>query len=199
MFLIFGNNFYHTQSLDELKNKYTQTQINKHENLLNLTREKKSWKWLSLLPSISVSSSWDPFTRTYQPMVNFGVSLHHFSNYIQIANRNRIEREKLAISLQDQLNNDINAIDTEILDIQRDSIYLAYEEKNITLLEELNIIKSRQYEQNQINLEEKIRHQMQLNNSKNAFAIKKLNYNNRRKKLINKLKKDLHQSNDSKP
>lgn len=199
MFLIFGNNFYHTQSLDELKNKYTQTQINKHENLLNLTREKKSWHWLSLLPSVSVSSSWDPFTRVYKPTVNFGISLSNISTYLQVANRNRIEHEKLAISLQDQLHREIISIDAEILDIHRDSIALSYEEKNIALLEELNIIKSKQYDQNQINLEEKIRHQMQLNNSKNAFEIKLLNYNNRRKKLINKLKKDLHQSNDSKP
>ncbi len=59
------------------------------------------------------------------------------------------------------------------------------------LLEELYTIKSKQYEQNQINLEEKIRHQMNLNNSKHSFEIRKLNYENKQKKLINKLKKRL--------
>lgn len=177
------------QDLDRLKVMYTENIVHKNNKIIALTREKKSWRWLSLLPSVSVSSSWDPFTRVYKPMVNFGISLSNISTYLQVANRNRIEREKLAISLQDQLHRQIISIEDEILDIQRDSIALVYEEKNIALLEELNIIKSRQYEQNQINLEEKIRHQMQLNNSKNAFAIKQLNYYNRKKKLVNKLKK----------
>lgn len=177
------------QDLDSLRLSYIDNQQQKNNKILALTREKKSWKWLSLAPNISLSSQYDPFRQTYKPMINIGLSLHNLSQYLQAYSRNRIEREKLAISLQDQLNNDIISIDTEIIDIQRDSIALAYEEKNIALLEELNIIKSKQYEQNQINLEEKIRHQMQLNNSKNAFEIRKLNYVNRRKKLILKLKR----------
>ncbi|AFR36384.1 hypothetical protein OKE68_05885 [Riemerella anatipestifer] len=160
-----------------------------HNKILSLTSQKKSWRWLSLLPSVSVSSTWDPFTQVYRPMVNFGITLSNLSTYIQVSNRNRIEREKLAISLQEQLSSEINTIDAEILDLQRDSIALAYEYQNITLLEELNTIKLKQYEQNQINLEEKIRHQMNLNNSKNTFEIRKINYINRRNKLINKLKK----------
>lgn len=176
------------QNIDSIRLSYIEQQQQKNNKILALTREKKSWKWLSLAPNVSVSSSWDPFTQIYRPMVNFGLSLHNLSQYLQVSARNRIEREKLAISLADQLNNDINAIDAEILDIQRDSIYLVYEEKNIALLQELNEIKIKQYEQNQINLEEKIRHQMQLNNSKNAFEIKKLGYINRKQKLVNKLK-----------
>ncbi|WP_425413722.1 TolC family protein [Riemerella columbina] len=162
-----------------------------NSQLIKLTSEKKSWKWLSLLPTVSVSSTWDPFTQVYRPTVNFGISLSNLSNYIQTSNRNRIEREKLAISLQEQLSSQLIAIDAEILDLKRDSIALTYEHKNIMLLEELYTIKSKQYEQNQINLEEKIRHQMNLNNSKHSFEIRKLNYENKQKKLINKLKKRL--------
>ncbi|MHA3046040.1 hypothetical protein JSO59_001530 [Riemerella anatipestifer] len=79
-------------------------------------------------------------------MVNFGITLSNLSTYIQVSNRNRIEREKLAISLQEQLSSEINTIDAEILDLQRDSIALAYEYQNITLLEELNTIKLKQYD-----------------------------------------------------
>lgn len=183
------NLFAQDNDLDSLRLSYIENITHKNNKILALTREKKSWKWLSLAPNVSLSSQYDPFTQIYRPSVNVSFSLHNISTFLQNNARNRIEREKLAISLADQLNNDINAIDAEILDIQRDSIALVYEEKNIALLEELNIIKSRQYEQNQINLEEKIRHQMQLNNSKNAFAIKQLNYYNRKKKLVNKLKK----------
>lgn len=166
---------------------------------INLISEKKSLRWLSLLPSVSISSTWDPFTQIYRPTVNFGISLHNISNYIQLSNRNRIEREKLAISLQDQLHREIISIDSEIIDIQRDSIALVYEEKNLDLLEELYTIKTKQYEENKINLEEKIKYQINLNNSRNSFEIRRLNYAKRRDKLINKLKKDLHLSTDNKP
>lgn len=188
-FIIFGTCNYHSQSLDSLRFSYIQYNISNNTRKINLTSDKKSWKWLSLLPSVSLSSSWDPFTQVYRPMVNFGISLSNISTYLQVANRNRIEREKLAISLHDNLLSDINAIDAEILDIQKDSIALAYELQNIKLLEELYTIKIKQYEQNQINLEEKIRHQMNLNNSKNSFELRKLNYANRKQKLINKLQK----------
>lgn len=191
-FIIFSFFIYHfpAQELDNLKQDYIKYRVETNSNLIKLTAEKKSWKWLSLLPTVSLSSSWDPFTQAYKPMVNFGISLSNLSSYIQNANRNRIEREKLNISLQEQLVSENNAIDAEILDLQKDSIALIYEQQNIKLLEELNTIKSKQYEQNQINLEEKIRHQIILNNNKNAFEIKKLNYKNKKKKLINKLTKN---------
>lgn len=189
-FLSIGYN-YAQDNLSNLKISYTENYINKNNKIIALTRDKKSWKWLSLLPSVSVSSTWDPFTQVYRPTVNFGISLSNLSNYIQTSNRNRIEREKLAISLQEQLSSQLIAIDAEILDLKRDSIALAYEHMNIMLLEELYTIKSKQYEQNQINLEEKIRHHMNLNNSKHSFEIRKLNYENKQKKLINKLKKRL--------
>lgn len=121
-------------------------------------------------------------------MVNFGFSLHNISNYLQTNARNRIEREKLAIQLQEKLSNELGAINAELLDIQRDSIALIFEEKNIVLLEQLYTIKSTQYAKNQINLEEKINNEINLNNKKNDFQIRKLNYINRRKKLMEKLK-----------
>lgn len=86
------------------------------------------------------------------------------------------------------LNADINSIDAEIIDIQRDSIALIFEEKNIKLLQELHTIKSKQYEKNQINLEDKINNEITLNNRINEFELRKINYTNRRKKLENKLK-----------
>lgn len=136
-----------------------------------------------------MSNSYNPFTGTYRPVFSAGISLSNIATYLQTKNRNRIEREKLSISLSEKLNNEILNIDAEILEIQRDSISLVFDEKNLVLLEELFLIKSKQYDKNQINLEEKIKHQINLNNSKNAFEIKKLNYLNRKQKLINKLKK----------
>ena len=121
-------------------------------------------------------------------MVNFGFSLHNISNYLQTSSRNRIEREKLTIQLAEKLNNEIISINAELLDIQRDSIALIFEEKNIILLEELHTIKTTQYSKNQINLEEKINNEINLNNRKNDFHIRKLNYINRRKKLMEKIK-----------
>lgn len=179
----------YAQDLYSLKSSYVENQIHKNNKILSLTREKKSWRWLSLLPNVSISSHYDPFTQIYRPSINFSLSLHNLSHYLQNNTRNRIEREKLALSLHQQLNNEIASIEAEILDIQRDSIALVYEEKNLALLQQFNIIKSKQYEQNQINLEEKIRHELQLNDKLNAFNIRKLNYLNRREKLINKLKK----------
>ncbi|MDO4764106.1 MAG: hypothetical protein Q4A00_06960 [Flavobacteriaceae bacterium] len=179
----------YAQDLYSLKSSYVENQIHKNNKILSLTRDKNSWRWLSLLPNISISSHYDPFTQVYRPSINFSISLHNLSHYLQNNTRNRIEREKLALSLHQQLNNEISSIEAEILDIQRDSIALVYEEKNLDLLQQFNIIKSKQYEQNQINLEEKIRHELQLNDKLNAFNIRKLNYLNRREKLINKLKK----------
>ncbi|MDY6026225.1 TolC family protein [Bergeyella zoohelcum] len=196
IFLFFFSYNIYSQNLYYFKKNYIENKINENNNLINLTKEKKSLRWLSLLPSVSISSTWDPFTQIYRPTVNFGISLHNISNYIHLANRNRIEREKLAISLQDQLHREIISIDSEIIDIQRDSIALVYEEKNLDLLEELYTIKNKQYEENKINLEEKIKYQMNLNNSRNSFELRKLNYANRRDKLINKLKKDLHHRDD---
>ena len=121
-------------------------------------------------------------------MVNITFSLHNISTFLQTNARNRIEREKLSIQLQDHLNADINSIDAEIIDIQRDSIALIFEEKNIKLLQELHTIKSKQYEKNQINLEDKINNEITLNNRINEFELRKINYTNRRKKLENKLK-----------
>ena len=121
-------------------------------------------------------------------MVNITFSLHNISTFLQTNARNRIEREKLSIQLQDHLNADINSIDAEIIDIQRDSIALIFEEKNIKLLQELHTIKSMQYEKNQINLEDKINNEITLNNRINEFELRKINYTNRRKKLENKLK-----------
>lgn len=134
IFLFFFSYNIYSQNLYYFKKKYIENKINENNNLINLTKEKKSLRWLSLLPSVSISSTWDPFTQIYRPTVNFGISLHNISNYIQLSNRNRIEREKLAISLQDQLQREIISIDSEILDIQRDSIALVYEEKNLDLL-----------------------------------------------------------------
>lgn len=196
IFLFFFSCNIYSQNLHYFKKNYIENKINENNNLINLTKEKKSLRWLSLLPSVSISSTWDPFTQIYRPTVNFGISLHNISNYIQLSNRNRIEREKLAISLHEQLHRELNQIDSEILDLQKDSIALVYELQNITLLEELYNIKNKQYEENKINLEEKIKYQMNLNNSRNSFEIKKLNYANRREKLINKLKKDLHHTDD---
>ena len=121
-------------------------------------------------------------------MVNITFSLHNISTFLQTNARNRIEREKLAIQLQEKLSNELGAINAELLDIQRDSIALIFEEKNIVLLEQLYTIKSTQYNKNQINLEEKINNEINLNNKKNDFQIRKLNYINRRKKLMEKLK-----------
>ena len=121
-------------------------------------------------------------------MVNITFSLHNISTFLQTNARNRIEREKLAIQLQEKLSNELGAINAELLDIQRDSIALIFEEKNIVLLEQLYTIKSTQYTKNQINLEEKINNEINLNNKKNDFQIRKLNYINRRKKLMEKLK-----------
>ena len=179
---------YHSQNFDSLKTNYLDSKNLQNQNLIELTKDKKNWKWLSLAPNLSVSSSWDPFTRVYKPMVNFGFSLHNISNYLQTNARNRIEREKLAIQLQEKLSNELGAINAELLDIQRDSIALIFEEKNIVLLEQLYTIKSTQYAINQINLEEKINNEINLNNKKNDFQIRKLNYINRRKKLMEKLK-----------
>lgn len=177
------------QSLDSLKLSYIESKTLSHNKVISLTRDKKNWRWLSLLPNVSISSSYDPFTQEYKPSINLSLSLHNLSHYLQNNTRNRIEREKLALSLQNNLHTDITNIEAEILDIQRDSVSLVYEEKNLALLQQFNIIKSKQYEQNQINLEEKIRYELQLNEKLNAFNIRKLNYLNRRKKLINKLKK----------
>lgn len=129
LFIIITLFTYHisAQNFSDLRNNYVKSRIDDNSNLVQLTRDKKSWRWLSLLPSVSVSSTWDPFTQVYRPMVNFGISLSNLSTYMQVSNRNRIEREKLAISLQDQLNSDINSIDAELLDIQRDSIALVYD------------------------------------------------------------------------
>ena len=179
---------YHAQDFDSLKVNYIERKKLENSNLIELTRDKKNWKWLSLAPSVTVSSSWDPFTRVYKPMLNFGFSLHNISNYLQTSSRNRIEREKLTIQLQEKLSNELGAINAELLDIQRDSIALIFEEKNIILLEQLYTIKSTQYAKNQINLEEKINNEINLNNRKNDFQIRKLNYINRRKKLMEKLK-----------
>ena len=186
---LYSNVIIFAQSLDSLKLSYVESKSLSHNKILSLTRDKNSWRWLSLLPNISISSHYDPFTQVYRPSINFSISLHNLSHYLQNNTRNRIEREKLALSLHQQLNNEISSIEAEILDIQRDSIALVYEEKNLNLLQQFNIIKSKQYEQNQINLEEKIRHELQLNDKINTFNIRKLNYNNRREKLINKLKK----------
>ena len=179
---------YHSQNFDSLKVNYIERKKLENSNLIELTRDKKNWKWLSLAPSVTVSFSWDPFTRVYKPMVNFGFSLHNISNYLQTSSRNRIEREKLTIQLAEKLNNEIISINAELLDIQRDSIALIFEEKNIILLEELHTIKTTQYSKNQINLEEKINNEINLNNRKNDFHIRKLNYINRRKKLMEKIK-----------
>ena len=179
---------YHSQNFDSLKTNYLDSKNLQNQNLIELTKDKKNWKWLSLAPNLSVSSSWDPFTRVYKPMVNITFSLHNISTFLQTNARNRIEREKLSIQLQDHLNADINSIDAEIIDIQRDSIALIFEEKNIKLLQELHTIKSKQYEKNQINLEDKINNEITLNNRINEFELRKINYTNRRKKLENKLK-----------
>ena len=179
---------YHSQNFDSLKTNYLDSKNLQNQNLIELTKDKKNWKWLSLAPNISVSSSWDPFTRVYKPMLNFSISLHNISNYLQTSSRNRIEREKLTIQLAEKLNNEIISINAELLDIQRDSIALIFEEKNIILLEELHTIKTTQYSKNQINLEEKINNEINLNNRKNDFHIRKLNYINRRKKLMEKIK-----------
>ena len=186
--LIFNTSVYHAQDFDSLKVNYIERKKLENSNLIELTRDKKNWKWLSLAPSVTVSFSWDPFTRVYKPMVNFGFSLHNISNYLQTSSRNRIEREKLTIQLAEKLNNEIISINAELLDIQRDSIALIFEEKNIILLEELHTIKTTQYSKNQINLEEKINNEINLNNRKNDFHIRKLNYINRRKKLMEKIK-----------
>ena len=186
--LIFNTSVYHAQDFDSLKVNYIERKKLENSNLIELTRDKKNWKWLSLAPSVTVSSSWDPFTRVYKPMLNFGFSLHNISNYLLTSSRNRIEREKLTIQLQEKLSNELGAINAELLDIQRDSIALIFEEKNIILLEQLYTIKSTQYAKNQINLEEKINNEINLNNRKNDFQIRKLNYINRRKKLMEKLK-----------
>ncbi len=182
---------YHSQNFDSLKLDYQKSILVQNQNLIELTKDKKNWKWLSLAPNVSLSSSWDPFTRVYRPMVNFTFSLHNISTFLQTNARNRIEREKLSIQLQDQLNADINSVDAEIMDIKKDSIALIFEEKNIKLLQELHGIKSKQYEKNQINLEDKINNEINLNNRINDFELRKLNYINRRKKLENKLKKPL--------
>lgn len=186
--LIFNTSISHAQNFDSLKIKFIEQKKLENSNLIELTRDKKNWKWLSLAPSVTVSFSWDPFTRVYKPMVNFGFSLHNISNYLQTSSRNRIEREKLTIQLAEKLNNEIISINAELLDIQRDSIALIFEEKNIILLEQLYTIKSTQYAKNQINLEEKINNEINLNNRKNDFHIRKLNYINRRKKLMEKIK-----------
>lgn len=171
------------QSLDSLKLSYIESKTLSHNKVISLTRDEKNWRWLSLLPNVSISSSYDPFTQEYKPSINLSLSLHNLSHYLQNNTRNRIEREKLALSLKNNLHTDITNIEAEILDIQRDSVSLVYEEKNLALLQQFNIIKSKQYEQNQINLEEKIRYELQLNEKLNAFNIRKLNYNNRRKKI----------------
>lgn len=121
-------------------------------------------------------------------MVHVGISLHNISNYLQVNARNRIEREKLALQLQEKLNADLGAINAEILEIQKDSIALVFEERNINLLKELHTIKSKQYQANQINLEDKINNEINLNNKINDFEIRKLGYLNRRQKLVSKLK-----------
>lgn len=182
---------YNSQTFDSLRTNYLDSKKVQNQNLIELTKDKKNWKWLSLAPNVSLSSSWDPFTRVYKPMVNFTFSLHNVSTFLQTNARNRIEREKLSIQLQEQLISDANSIDAEILDIQKDSIALIYEKKNIELLQELHTIKAKQYEKNQINLEDKINNQINLNNRINDFELRKLNYINRRKKLENKLKKPL--------
>lgn len=182
---------YNSQTFGSLRTNYLDSKKVQNQNLIELTKDKKNWKWLSLAPNVSFSSSWDPFTRVYKPMVNFTFSLHNVSTFLQTNARNRIEREKLSIQLQEQLISDANSIDAEILDIQKDSIALIYEKKNIELLQELHTIKAKQYEKNQINLEDKINNQINLNNRINDFELRKLNYINRRKKLEKKLKKPL--------
>ena len=182
---------YHSQNFDSLKINYIEQKKLENHNLIELTKDKKNWKWLSLAPNISVSSSWDPFTRVYKPMLNFSISLHNISTYLQTNARNRIEREKLSIQLQEKLSNEIGSINGEILEIQKDSIALVFEEKNIKLLKELYTIKSKQYQQNQINLEDKINNEINLNNKINDFELRKLSYINRRKKLMEKLKKPI--------
>ena len=190
-FIIFNTSISHAQNFDSLKINYIEQKKLENHNLIELTKDKKNWKWLSLAPNISVSSSWDPFTRVYKPMLNFSISLHNISTYLQTNARNRIEREKLSIQLQEKLSNDIGAINGEILEIQKDSIALVFEEKNIKLLKELYTIKSIQYQQNQINLEDKINNEINLNNKINDFELRKLSYINRRKKLMEKLKKPI--------
>lgn len=64
---------------------------------------------------------------------------------------------------------------------------MAFEEKNLELLRQLYEIKLKQYQKNQINLEEKINLEINLNNKTNAYELRKINYINRRKRLLQKM------------
>ncbi|MEO9513229.1 MAG: TolC family protein [Flavobacteriaceae bacterium] len=115
------------------------------DTLLNSTKNKNSFAWLNLLPSINYDLDQNSF--------NVSISLNTFAQYAQQKKRNEIEILRLKESLESSLNNKLLSIENQYLNIKLDLSSLQYDLQNFEINNQLYHLKKAQYHNNKINLE----------------------------------------------
>ena len=160
-----------SQDLD-LSN-FNKAQVKKIDSIINFNKQKDSYKYLVLLPSLN-----------YNPIDNsfgLGINLSNFSNYFQTKKRNEIESEKLKFQLLENQNKKIENLQNEFELIQNSFEILILEIQNTAITKEIFNLKKSQYENNKITLE------MWLN-VQNDYQKYNLLLFAKRKNLITKMK-----------
>ncbi|MDY7397044.1 hypothetical protein UMM65_17515 [Aureibaculum sp. 2210JD6-5] len=130
---------------DSIIKKYKSHQSQRMDTLIKLTKEKTGTAWLNLLPSVNHDVD--------RSNVNVGISLSNFSNYYQQKRRNGIEIEKLKVTIQNQLDNELIRLENDYLKLIFERQSLETEINSLKLKTELFELKRSQFENNKINLE----------------------------------------------
>jgi len=160
-----------------LKYKIFRDQIN--DSIIFLTKEKNKLFYLNFLPSVSYNFLDNSF--------NAGINLSSFTNYFQQKNRNKIEREKLRLSLTEKLDNEILKIIQEAELLQQDSINIFSDTISVYLLNELKQIKDNQFKNNQLIVEDYNQFLQMYHAKINNLNAQKQAYFLRRKNLLRKI------------
>ncbi|MDY7397026.1 hypothetical protein UMM65_17425 [Aureibaculum sp. 2210JD6-5] len=130
---------------DSIIKQYQSHQSQRMDTLIKLIKEKTGTAWLNLLPSVNYDVD--------RSSVNVGISLSNFSNYYQQKLRNGIEIEKLKVTMQNQLDNELIRLENEYLKLIFERQSLETEINSLKLKTELFELKRSQFENNKINLE----------------------------------------------
>lgn len=172
--------------LESLLQLYKETQEKKIDSICQLTKQKSGLLWLNLLPSTSYN---------YNPLLDrnflsFGVSLSNIGTYAMQKNNNRIEVEKLKISLKTALDNKLIQFSTEINQVVADSLEIETQTKIYDLLKKSHEILREQYAKNQINLIDWLNDQKILAQQEKSLQKLKLLLWIRKERLLKSIKNE---------
>jgi len=170
---------------DSLLNVYKLNLYKKNDSLLYYFKEKKTKKWLNLLPSFSYNLT--------QKSVNVGFSLNSFANYYQQNQRNKIELAKLKVTLLDRSQTKIDQLNIEIETFFNEFQNLKNALKLYEIDKEIFEIKKGKYNNSEINTETFLNLKKSFLSKKNSLKNKFFRLQIKALKITQKTKSDLLQ------